>query len=307
MTAATTERPVVLNTDLPFPKRTGKVRDIYEIEDKLLLVVTDRISAFDVVMPQGIPDKGATLTQISNFWFARMNDLVDNHLIATQVEDYPEELQQYKDQIANRSILVEKVEPLKVECIVRGYIIGSGWKDYQKTGAVCGIKLPEGLQQAAELEEPIFTPSTKAEQGLHDENIDYETACEIEGKETMDKVRDLSLAIYKRAREFAKEKGIILADTKFEFGRRPNGELILIDECLTPDSSRFWPAEEYAVGTSPPSFDKQYVRDWLETVKDWDKTPPGPDLPQNVIDGSSARYKEAFKRLTGNDLEDVME
>lgn len=305
--SATIERPVVLETDLPFPRRQGKVRDIYEVDDKLLLVVTDRISAFDVVMPNGIPDKGATLTQISNFWFEEMKDLVPNHLIATRVQDYPESLQAHADVLANRSVLVEKVEPLAVECIVRGYIIGSGWKDYQKTGKVCGITLPEGLPQGAELEEPIFTPSTKAEQGLHDENIDFEQACEIEGKDTMDQVRDLSLAIYKRARAYAKDRGIILADTKFEFGRRPDGSLILIDECLTPDSSRFWPAEDYKTGISPPSFDKQYVRDWLETQKDWDKTPPGPELPNEVIMGSSERYKEAFARLTGQPLEAVLE
>ncbi|MBW3582424.1 MAG: phosphoribosylaminoimidazolesuccinocarboxamide synthase [Euryarchaeota archaeon] len=299
-------RPVVLQTDLPFPKRQGKVRDIYEVDDRLLLVASDRISAFDVVLPNGIPDKGATLTQISNFWFDKMADLVPNHLIATQVDDYPAALQEHREVLADRSVLVEKARPLGVECVVRGYIIGSGWKDYQKTGKVCGIELPKGLRQAEALPEAIFTPATKAELGAHDENITFEEACAIEGAEIMEEARRISLAIYGRAHTFARERGIILADTKFEFGRRPDGTLVLIDECLTPDSSRFWPAEEYAVGISPPSFDKQYVRDHLETL-DWDKTPPGPVLPDEVVEGTSARYKEAFKRLTGKDLETVLE
>jgi phosphoribosylaminoimidazole-succinocarboxamide synthase len=299
-------RDVVLETRLPFPRRQGKVRDIYEVGDDLLLVASDRMSAFDVVLPNGIPDKGITLTQLSNFWFRKMADVVENHLLATRVEDMPPALSPHRELIRHRSVLVERVRPLKVECIVRGYLIGSGWKDYQRTGQVCGIPLPKGLKQAEELPEPIFTPSTKAERGEHDENISFAEAAQIESAEAMATVRDIAIEVYTRAHTHARERGIILADTKLEFGMRHNREIILIDECLTPDSSRFWPADEYQTGTSPPSYDKQYVRDYLETL-DWDKRPPGPRLPDHVVLGTAARYKEAFRRLTGAELESVLE
>ena len=277
----------------------GKVRDIYDLGDTLLFIATDRISAFDCVMPNGIPSKGKVLTGISLFWFEMM-DWMPNHLITADVEEYPEELQCVKDDLRGRSMIVKKAQPLPVECIVRGYIIGSGWKDYCKSGSVCGIKLREGYKQAEKLDEAIFTPSTKAEQGLHDENISYEKAVELVGKETASKIKDFSLKLYTTAADYAAGKGIILADTKFEFGIL-NDEIILIDEVLTPDSSRFWPASEYEVGCSPPSLDKQYVRDYLETL-DWDKTPPAPELPEEVVVKTAEKYIDAYSRLTGKEF-----
>lgn len=300
MALAESLTPLVTETDLDLPVfRKGKVRDVYEVgDDRLLMVATDRISAFDVVLKPGIPDKGACLTQISNFWFDLLEGEhgIQNHLVATDVADFPEELQEHADILRGHAVLVEKLEPLPVECIVRGYITGSGWKDYQRTGKVCGIPLPEGLQESERLEEALFTPSTKADEG-HDENIAFEQAAGLVGQETAEWLRDTSLAIYRAARDHAAAKGILLADTKFEFGRRADGTVVLMDEVLTPDSSRFWPADEYQVGQGQPSFDKQYVRDFLETL-DWDKTPPGPRLPDEIVAGTSARYKEAYERLT---------
>lgn len=276
---------------------SGKVRDIYSVDDDhMLIVTTDRISAFDVILPDPIPGKGAVLTAVSNFWFGRTGHIIANHLSDKTLEQVLPDAEE-RAPIEGRGIVVRKLKPLPVEAIVRGYLIGSGWKDYQKSGAVCGIKLPEGLQQAQQLPEAIFTPSTKAEIGEHDENISFEKTINLLGKEMAEKVRDLSLQIYKDAADYARDRGIIIADTKFEFGTDANGELVLIDEVLTPDSSRFWPADSYQVGISPPSFDKQYVRDYLETL-DWDKTPPGPNLPEEVIKNTAAKYKEAQDRLT---------
>jgi len=276
---------------------SGKVRDIYAVDDEHMLIVTsDRISAFDVILPDPIPEKGAVLTAVSNFWFGRTGHIVANHLSDKTLEQIlpdPDE----RAPIDGRGIVVKKLKPLPVEAIVRGYLIGSGWKDYQNSGAVCGIQLPEGLQQAQQLPEAIYTPSTKAEIGEHDENINFEKTVELLGQDMAEKVRDLSLQIYKDAAAYARNRGIIIADTKFEFGTDTNGELVLIDEVLTPDSSRFWPADLYQVGISPPSFDKQYVRDYLETLH-WDKTPPGPNLPEEVINNTAAKYKEAQERLT---------
>jgi phosphoribosylaminoimidazole-succinocarboxamide synthase len=273
----------------------GKVRDIYRIgKEHLLIVTTDRISAFDVVLPDPIPGKGAVLTAVSSFWFERMADLTRNHMteVALSVVLSPED----HDQVVGRAVVVKRYRPLPIEAIVRGYLIGSGWKDYQKTGAVCGIALPSGLAQAARLPSPIFTPSTKAEVGKHDLNIGFEEVVRAIGREVAERVRDVSLAIYARAAAYAAERGIIIADTKFEFGLDEQGELVLIDELLTPDSSRFWPADAWRTGVSPPSFDKQFVRDYLETL-DWDKTPPGPRLPPDVIEQTAAKYREAEKRL----------
>jgi len=278
--------------------RSGKVREVFDLGDTLLFVVTDRISAFDVILPDPIPNKGAVLNQISAFWFKRFNDIA-NHLVTADFEQFPKELQKFREQLAGRSMIVKKTKPLPVECVVRGYLAGSGWKEYQKSQSVCGIKLPSNLKQASQLPEPIFTPATKAETG-HDENIDMQRCVQILGEELADRVKALSLDIYLRGRDHAAERGIIVADTKFEFGT-VDGDLLLIDECLTPDSSRFWPEDEYAVGQSPPSFDKQFVRDYLETL-DWDKAPPAPRLPKDVIEKSSAKYLEAFRRLTGSDL-----
>lgn len=277
---------------------SGKVRDIYAVDDQHMLIVTsDRISAFDVILPDPIPGKGAVLTAVSNFWFARTTDLVSNHLTGISLEDVlPDE--QERSLLEGRAIIVRKLKPLPVEAIVRGYLIGSGWKDYQKSGAVCGIQLPEGLQQAQQLPEAIYTPSTKAEVGEHDENISFDKTVDLLGQDMAEKVRDLSLQIYTSAAEYALQRGIIIADTKFEFGLDASGDLVLIDEVLTPDSSRFWPADSYQVGISPPSFDKQYVRDYLETL-DWDKKAPGPNLPEEVIRNTAAKYKEAQVRLTG--------
>ena len=278
--------------------RSGKVREVFELGDTLLFVVTDRISAFDVILPDPIPYKGAVLNQISAFWFKRF-DTIQNHLVAANFEEFPKELQPFHEQLAGRSMIVKKTKPLAVECVVRGYLAGSGWKEYQETRSVCGIELPAGLKLASQLPEPIFTPATKAEQG-HDENIDMKRCAQILGDEIANRVEKLSLEIYSRGREHAAQKGIIVADTKFEFGI-VDGELLLIDECLTPDSSRFWPKDEYIVGQSPPSFDKQFVRDYLETL-DWDKTPPAPQLPKDVIEKTSSKYLEAFRRLTGHEL-----
>ena len=278
--------------------RSGKVREVFDLGDTLLFVVSDRISAFDVILPDPIPYKGAVLNQISAFWFRRFSD-IRNHVVTSDFDEFPKELQKFGDQLAGRSMIVKKTQPLPVECVVRGYLAGSGWKEYQQSQSVCGIKLPANLKQASQLPEPIFTPATKAETG-HDENIDIKRCVEILGKEIADRVKTQSLEIYSRGREHAAQHGIIVADTKFEFGT-VNGELLLIDECLTPDSSRFWPVNEYVVGQSPPSFDKQFVRDYLETL-DWDKTPPAPRLPEDVIEKTSAKYREAFRRLTGSEL-----
>jgi phosphoribosylaminoimidazole-succinocarboxamide synthase len=276
----------------------GKVRDIYEVDaEHLLIVTTDRLSAFDVIMPQPIPGKGEVLTRVAKFWFARTQHLLPNHLADIPLADIVTDPAQRKT-LGDRAMVVRKLKPLPVESIVRGYLIGSGWKDYQQTGQVCGIKLPAGLQQADKLPEAIFTPSTKAELGAHDENIDYAKTVELLGEAIASQVRDFSLQIYREAADYARERGIIIADTKFEFGLDADGKLHLIDEALTPDSSRFWPADQYRPGISPPSFDKQFVRDYLESL-DWDKTPPGPKLPQTIIDKTAEKYREAEKRLTG--------
>jgi phosphoribosylaminoimidazole-succinocarboxamide synthase len=291
----------ILKLDLPGIKklRSGKVREVFDLGDSFLLVATDRISAFDVIMPNGIPRKGEVLTQISHFWFEQFSSLVPNHLLAKTNDPLPENLQPFADKLARRSMIVKKAKPLAIECIVRGYLSGSGWKEYKKSQTVCGIKLPAGLTESAELPEPIFTPSTKAEAG-HDENISFEEAQKIVGAEIASRARDLSLKIYKAGRDYARQRGIIIADTKFEFGMH-DGQLILIDEVLTPDSSRFWPADQYAPGKGQPSFDKQFVRDYLETL-DWDKTPPGPKLPDDVVAKTTAKYLEAYEKLTGKKL-----
>ena len=278
--------------------RSGKVREVFDLGDTLLFVVTDRLSAFDVILPDPIPSKGAVLNQLSAFWFNRF-DKIDNHFVTADFEQFPAELRPFREQLAGRSMIVKKTKPLAVECVVRGYLAGSGWSEYRKTESVCGIKLPSGLQLASQLPEPIFTPSTKAEEG-HDENIDMAECARILGDDMANRVRDLSLKIYSEGREHAAGRGIIVADTKFEFGT-VDGKLLLIDECLTPDSSRFWPADQYVVGQSPPSFDKQFVRDYLETL-DWDKTPPGPSLPADIIEKTSGKYREAFESLTGAKL-----
>jgi phosphoribosylaminoimidazole-succinocarboxamide synthase len=291
----------VLQLDLPGVKKlkSGKVREIFDLGDRLLLVASDRISAFDVIMPNGIPRKGEVLTQISHFWFEKFAALVPNHLLAKANDPLPKNLQPFAGKLARRSMIVKKAKPLAIECIVRGYLSGSGWKEYKKSQTVCGIKLPAALTESAELPEPIFTPSTKAEAG-HDENISFEEAEKIVGKELAMEARDLSLKIYKAGRDYARQRGIIIADTKFEFGIS-DGTLILIDEVITPDSSRFWPADQYAPGKGQPSFDKQFVRDYLETL-DWNKTPPGPTLPPEVVAKTSAKYLEAYERLTGKSL-----
>jgi phosphoribosylaminoimidazole-succinocarboxamide synthase len=276
--------------------KRGKVRDIYDLGDYLLMVATDRISAFDVVMPNPIPEKGKILTQISLFWFEIMKPVLPNHLISANVDDYPEICRPYSDILRSRSMLVKKAEPLPIECIVRGYISGSGWNDYQMSGNVCGIKLPEGLKESDKLPEPVFTPSTKAESGLHDVNIDFEQTVEKIGKPLAEKVRTLSLEIYNKGADLAYNKGIIIADTKFEFGLLDDN-LILIDEILTPDSSRFWPRSSYKPGGAQKSFDKQYLRDYLLSIN-WNKKPPAPSLPQNVINNTRNKYLEAFQKLT---------
>jgi len=278
--------------------RSGKVREVFDLGDTLLFVVTDRLSAFDVILPDPIPFKGAVLNQISAFWFQRFQR-IDNHFVTADFDKFPSELSEFREQLAGRSMIVRKTTPLTVECVVRGYLAGSGWKEYQQSQSVCGIRLPPGLQLASPLPEPIFTPSTKAEEG-HDENIDMKECRRLVGEEIANRVEKLSLQIYSEGRDYARERGIIVADTKFEFGTR-DGNLLLIDECLTPDSSRFWPADRYRAGSSPPSFDKQFVRDYLETL-DWDKTPPAPHLPHEIVEKTSAKYREAFERLTGAQL-----
>ncbi|OQY09794.1 MAG: phosphoribosylaminoimidazolesuccinocarboxamide synthase [Desulfobacteraceae bacterium 4572_187] len=280
--------------------RRGKVRDVYEVEDKLLIVASDRMSAFDVVMDDPIPDKGSILTGISLFWFEKLESMVENHIISSSPAEYPEICRKYRVELEHRSMLVKRTKPLPVECIVRGYLSGSGWKGYTKTGAVCGITLPKGLRESEKLPEPIFTPSTKAEDGMHDENIDFETAVGLIGRDTAEEVRRLSLKIYEFGRDLAARKGIIVADTKFEFGIK-DSRLILIDEVLTPDSSRFWPTDTYAPGGPQKSFDKQFLRDYLLRIK-WPKTPPPPKLPKDIIEQTREKYLDAMKRLTGQGL-----
>lgn len=284
---------IILKTDMPDIKfiRSGKVRDIYDLGDSLLMIASDRISAFDVVLPNGIPGKGKLLTQISIYWFRQMEDIIKNHLMATNVDDYPSQCHKYRDQLEGRSMLVKKAEQLPVECIVRGYLSGSGWKEYQRTGSVCGIELPDGLKESSRLETPIFTPSTKAEEG-HDINISFKETENIVGDEMASKLRDVSLKIYSKAREIAEKKGIIIADTKFEFGIYDK-ELILIDEILTPDSSRFWSIQTYEPGKGQDSYDKQIIRDYLLTL-DWDQTYPGPVLPERIVERAIERYREIY-------------
>jgi phosphoribosylaminoimidazole-succinocarboxamide synthase len=280
---------------LPLLNR-GKVRDIYDVdEEHMLIVTTDRLSAFDVILPDPIPGKGAILTTVSNFWFDKTRHIIANHLTDKTLDEVLPDAAE-RNPVEGRGIVVRKLNPLPVEAIVRGYLIGSGWNDYQKTGAVCGISLPEGLQQAQQLPQAIFTPSTKADVGGHDENISFEKTVSLLGQELAEQVRDVSFKLYQEAAAYALERGIIIADTKFEFGTDDNGALVLIDEALTPDSSRFWPADSYQVGISPPSFDKQYVRDYLETL-DWDKTEPGPHLPEDVIQRTGEKYREAMNLL----------
>ncbi len=290
---------IVWETHLPgiqFLNR-GKVRDLYEVGDRLLIVATDRLSAFDVVLPTPIPDKGRVLTQLSLFWFNLLRDVIPNHVLSAS--DFPPELAAYREQLEGRSMLCQKTKPLPVECVVRGYLSGSGWKDYRATGKICGIPLPAGLRESERLPEPIFTPSTKATAG-HDENISFDEAASMIGGELAERVRVVSLDIYRRAVAYSEPRGIILADTKFEFGLLGD-KLIWIDEALTPDSSRFWPADGYKSGRSQPSFDKQYVRDYLERIG-WNKQPPGPELPPEVVEATRARYREAYRQLTGHEL-----
>jgi phosphoribosylaminoimidazole-succinocarboxamide synthase len=291
---------VISQTDFPGLKLRGrgKVRDIYEVGDRLLIVATDRLSAFDVVLPTPIPDKGRVLTQLSLFWFAKLADIVPHHVIAAK--DFTGELAPYASALEGRAMLVRRTEPLPIECVVRGYISGSGWKDYQKTGAICGISLPPGLRESDRLPEPIFTPSTKATTG-HDENISFDQTVSSIGRPLAEKLRDTSITIYKRAAEHAAARGIIIADTKFEFGLI-GGDLIWIDEALTPDSSRFWPADQYSPGHAQPSFDKQFVRDYLERIG-WNKQPPAPALPPDVVAGTREKYREAYQRVTGHSLD----
>ncbi|MHB8155316.1 MAG: phosphoribosylaminoimidazolesuccinocarboxamide synthase [Candidatus Omnitrophota bacterium] len=285
-------------SDIELFKR-GKVRDVYDLKDKLLVVSTDRISCFDVVLPTGIPRKGEVLTSLSLFWFKYTKDIVPNHLITAEVNDYPVELLKYKDILKGRSMLVKKAKPIPVECIVRGYLSGSGWKEYQQSQSICGIKLPPGLKESDKLPEPIFTPSTKEDVG-HDINVSQDYVEQELGKDITSQLRELSLALYLKASAYAESRGIIIADTKFEFGLYQN-KVILIDEVLTPDSSRFWPRDQYYPGASQPSFDKQFVRDYLETL-DWDKTAPGPELPEGIVLKTSEKYLQAFKMLTGEKL-----
>lgn len=279
--------------------KKGKVRDVYDLDDKLLIISTDRISCFDVILPTCIPNKGAILTQLSVFWFEFTKDIIPNHLITTNVDDFPEELRKYEDVLKGRSMLVKKAEPFPFECVVRGYLSGSGWKEYVENQTVCGIKLPKGLKESEKLAEPIFTPATKAEVG-HDINISQAYMEKEIGTDITERLKEISIALYNRAAHYAKACGIIIADTKFEFGKIDN-EIILIDEALTPDSSRFWPKDRYEPGKDQPSFDKQFVRDYLETL-DWDKTPPAPRLPKRIIDKTTDKYLQAFKLITGRDL-----
>lgn len=279
----------------------GKVRDIYDVDaDKMLIVTTDRLSAFDVILPTPIAGKGAVLTQIANFWFDKLAHIIPNHLTGIAPESVVKDAAEHV-QLGDRAIVVKKLKPLPIEAVVRGYLVGSGWKEYKQQGTVCGIALPAGLQEASQLPEPIFTPSTKAEIGTHDENITFEQTVALVGRELAEKVRDKAIALYKEAAEYALTKGIIIADTKFEFGLDMSGMLYLIDEALTPDSSRFWPADQYQVGSNPPSFDKQYVRNWLES-SGWNKQPPAPELPADIAAKTSEKYHEAFRQLTGRDI-----
>ena len=291
--------------DLPgIPKvGQGKVREMFEVDGQLLMVATDRISAFDVILPNAIPHKGKVLTQLSAFWFEQLEGMVSHHLVSVRVDEFPALLQPFRKELAGRSMLVRKCTPLPIECVVRGYLAGSGWAEYRQSETICGSRLPSGLVESAELPEPIFTPSIKATTG-HDENISFDRAAQMIGPELAEQVRDLSLRIYNRAREDAFEKGIIICDTKFEFGME-GSRLLLIDEVLTPDSSRFWPADEYEPGKSQSSFDKQFIRDFLETL-DWDKAPPGPELPSSIVEATSQRYLEAYRRLTGKDLDEAL-
>ncbi len=297
------ESRVVLRTEFKSLslKGRGKVRDIYDFGDRLLIVATDRISAFDVVMQNPIPDKGKVLTQLSKFWFDFTKEIIPNHALSTDVRDFPEECLPHREILEGRSMLVVKAEVLPVECVVRGYLSGSGWEEYRKAGAICGIPLPKGLEESDKLEEPIFTPSTKAEQGLHDENITFEEMERIVGKEIARELRSVSIDVYKKARDYAEERGILIADTKMEFGMK-DGRLILIDELLTPDSSRFWPRDEYQPGGPQKSFDKQFLRDYLLSIH-WNKTPPVPELPEEIIKKTREKYLEAYERLVGRSLE----
>lgn len=291
-------RPIITQTNCPELNlvNRGKVRDIYDLGEHLLIVASDRISAFDVIMDEGIPQKGYVLTEISKFWFEQMTDLIPHHLISTDIDDFPAITHQYRDQLEGRSMLTKKAQPLPVECIVRGYISGSGWKEYQQNGSISSIPLPAGLVQSDKLPETLFTPSTKAELGAHDENISFEETVKLCGKDIAEQVRDCSIKIYERARTLADSKGLIIADTKFEFGIL-DGKLIWIDEALTPDSSRFWPKDQYQPGSAQPSFDKQFLRDYLETL-DWGKQAPAPKLPEEIIRKTGEKYLEALKRLT---------
>ncbi|HEV2352412.1 MAG TPA: phosphoribosylaminoimidazolesuccinocarboxamide synthase [Terriglobia bacterium] len=289
-------------TQLPGVKllSRGKVRDVYEVSgERLLVVATDRLSAFDVVMGEGIPDKGRVLTQLSCFWFNFFRGTIPHHFLTARMADYPKELKPFSDQLLGRSMLVEKTRPFPIECVVRGYLAGSGWKDYQATGAVCGVKLPAGLRESSKLEHPIFTPATKATEG-HDENIDWNETVRTIGRASAEKIREYSLTLYEKSRDYADSRGILLADTKVEFGE-VGGKIILIDEVLTPDSSRFWPKDGYQAGRSQPSFDKQFVRDYLESIH-WNKKPPPPPLPDEVVKKTSDKYRDAFRRLTGHNL-----
>jgi phosphoribosylaminoimidazole-succinocarboxamide synthase len=293
----------LLQLELPGVKKlkSGKVREVFDLGEELLLVATDRISAFDCIMPNGIPRKGEVLTQLSHFWFARFSSVIPNHLLSRAGEPLPAVLKPWSSQLSRRSMIVRKARPLPIECVVRGYLAGSGWKEYRAQQTICGVALPPGLVESSELPEPIFTPATKAESG-HDENISFARAVEMVGDELAERARAASLQLYTLARAYARERGILIADTKFEFGLA-EGKLLLIDEVLTPDSSRFWPADRYQPGRSQPSFDKQFVRDYLEGL-DWDKTPPAPALPPEVVAGTQAKYLEVYQRLTGQPLPD---
>jgi phosphoribosylaminoimidazole-succinocarboxamide synthase len=292
----------LLQSNLPFPVRRGKVRDVYDLGESLLIVASDRISAFDCIMPNGIPGKGKILTAISLFWFEKFTEF-ENHLISTDISDYPQALREHREQLEGRSMLVKKASVIPIECVARGYLAGSGWKEYQQSQTVCGIQLHKGLKQCDKLPAPIFTPATKEESG-HDINISYDETVSRIGAGHADELRQRTLRLYTLASDYARSRGIIIADTKFEFGTLPDGKIILIDEILTPDSSRFWPADQYAPGKDQPSFDKQYVRNWLET-QPWDKTPPAPRLPDNVVEGTRNRYLEAYEKLTGKRASDA--
>jgi phosphoribosylaminoimidazole-succinocarboxamide synthase len=284
------------------PSKQGKVRDIFDLGSELLIVATDRLSAFDVVLPDGISNKGKVLTQISAFWFKKLHTIVSNHLISTGIDDFPDPYRSAREVFAGRSMLVKKTKPVPVECVVRGYISGSAWNDYKKTQSICGIKLPDGLRESDRLPEPIFTPSTKADLGAHDENISFDDVTAIVGKETSETIRDVALALYREGSAYAETRGIIIADTKFEFGLDEKKDIVWIDEALTPDSSRFWPKELYQPGGPQPSFDKQFVRDYLLSIK-WDRTPPGPRLPTEVLRTTSMKYEEALRLLTGQNVQ----